>query len=324
MVNLRVLILIAVSCVVAVPSTAAAPKVGAKAKPDPYTTEANLVKGLPNLYCRYVMDYTPSSKNLAAYHQALARAKNAHEAKRYILAATARILILQQKFDEAYNLSKEAMALAPNDPVLQAQMGWAEVYKENEKRGLEWFYKSMRNPNADYTSLSLCISAFYLLEETQGRLECANTMLRKYPNSFYGLHEKAVILVSLNRAKEAEPIAKQTLEIYGDTREGWYAMCMVDRAFERWKDVVKDSDKLLACGFSPVSKKCRLVLLFRAEAYEKLKDYKGAVNAWTDAIAKTPETRQYYVSRAHCYKLLGDKKHEAEDLLTIKKLDAGM
>ncbi len=287
-----------------------------------YVADAD--KNLPNHNCRAIFACSSRGTYFRDGERLLGNARKEGEAKAYILMAQSCLQIGQRSYSTGYELAKQALALAPADPMIQAQMGWGCMFKEDDKNARIWFLKAASSPKADFDTLGSVAAGFKDLDDLDGRLVAATSMVKKYPQYIASVHDMTMALVDLRRFKEAEPYAKKALAMNNKLREAWFGMCEVDRGLNRWREVIKDCDAVTACGYSTQSRKSVVVLRYKAEAYETLNDWQNAVQAWTIAINKTPGTRQYYVHRGDCYKRLGDNKRAQADWASAKDLDSGL
>lgn len=298
------------------------PKQIKDAGPFNYTVDAD--KDLPNHNCRAIFAWSSRGAYYRNGPDLLAKARNEGESKAFILMAQSCLQIGQKSYNTGFDLAKQALALAPGEAMIQAQMGWAYMFKEDDKRAREWFLKAATNAKADFSTLGSLSAGFKELDDLDGRLVVATSMVKKYPQYMASVHDMTMALVDLRRFREAEPYAKKALAMNPNTREACFGMCEVDRGLSRWRESIKDCDAVTACGFSAQSRKSVVVLRYKAEAYENLHEWKNAIAAWTVAIDKTPDTRQYFVHRGDCYKKLGDIKRAQADYDKAKELDSGL
>lgn len=312
---------VAPSAVWSAPAVLSKPAVSTPAK-NAYMAEED--KNLPNHNCRAIFACSRRGTYFCQGERLLQNARAEKESKAYILMAQSALQIGQKSYNTAFDLAQQALALAPGDAMIQAQMGWANLFKENDKAAREWFIKAANNPRADFDTLNSCSAAFKDLDDIDGRLQTARALIKRYPAYFVSAHDMTMALVDSRRFKEAEPYAKKALALNPKIREAWFGMCEVDRGLSRWREVIKDCDAVSACGFAAQSRKSVVVLRYKAEAYEALHEWQNAIDAWTVAIHKTPDTRQYFVHRGDCYKKLGDMKRAQADYDKAKELDSGL
>lgn len=307
-------------------AAAAKSKPADAAKPRPVKIEyrAEEDDNLPYHNCRAIFACSSRGTYFRQGEKLLEKARAEGESKAFILMAQSALQIGAKSYNTGFDLAKQAVTLAPNEPMIQAQMGWAYMFKEDDKSAREWFLKAAKNPKADFDTLCSCSAAFKDLDDVDGRVVAATALVKKYSHYTNSQHDMTMALVDSRRFKEAEPYAKKTLAMNSKLREAWFGMCEVDRGLGRWREVLKDCDGVIACGFAAQSRKSVIVFRYKAEAYEMLHEWDNAVKAWTIAIEKTPGTRQYYVHRGDCYKKLGDMKRAQADWASAKDLDSGL